>query len=300
MIKNRKSLLEYSADISLLLAALCWGSTFIIVKNTINEIPVFSFLYIRFTLAFIFLSVFLIIRYKNLHLKAILAGFVLGFLIYLIYAFQTVALLYTKASIAAFITGSFIIFTPVLSLFILKKKPYKTSVYSVIITFLGLFLITFKVNDISLSISDLFLLINAFFVALHIIFIDKYSRKYDIHILTALQCFFMAILSFITAIILKEPFLQLEITPYVVFSLLYTSIFATAIAFLIQIGMQRFTTPTKTAIMFSVEPLSAPFFAYFISGETLTSIQYSGAFLIIIGILIAEIGTSKKYKNASH
>jgi len=81
------------------------------------------------------------------------------------------------------------------------------------------------------------------------------------------------------------------------FGIAYTAIFASVIAYLIQIGMQRFTTPTKAAIMFTVEPLSAPFFSYFIGGEILNIHQLFGAALIVTSIIVAEWGTKRKYKN---
>lgn len=294
MQKNRA--LEHTSDILFVLVALCWGSTFIIIKNAISDISVFNFLFFRFLLASLLLSPFLFIKYKYLNIKSIAAGTFLGFLLFLLFAFQTVGLTYTKASIAAFITGAYIIFTPIFSIIILHKKPYKTSIYGVIIAFIGLFFISYE-KDFILNKGIIYLILNAIFLALHLIFVDKYSRKYNVFILTTIQFITITVLSFLCILFFEKTYIHYNFTYNALFAILYTAIFASVIAYLIQIGMQQFTTPTKTAIMFTAEPLSAPFFSYFIGGEILNRHQYFGAALIIISIIIAEWGTKRKYKN---
>jgi drug/metabolite transporter (DMT)-like permease len=293
MIKN--GLLEHTSDFLLILVALCWGSTFIIIKNAISDISVFNFLFFRFFLASILLSPFLIIKHKFISIKSILAGIFLGFLLFLLFAFQTVGLVYTKASIAAFITGSYIIFTPVFSIIILHKKPYKTSIYGVIIAFIGLFFITYE-KDFAFNKGIIYLILNAIFLALHLIYVDKYSRKDNTFVLTTIQFITMTILFFLCINFVEKTEIKLDFTYNALFAILYTAIFASVIAYLIQIGMQRFTTPTKTGIMFTAEPLSAPFFSYFIGNEILNRYQFFGASFIILAIIVVEWGTKQKYK----
>ena len=80
-------------------------------------------------------------------------------------------------------------------------------------------------------------------------------------------------------------------------AVLITAIFATVYAFLIQTYMQQFTTASKTAIIFAMEPVSAAIFAYFMISETLTSIQLSGAVLIVLATIIAEVKFKRKLKH---
>ena len=293
---QKNGALEHISDFLLILVALCWGSTFIIIKNAINDLPVFTFLFLRFLLASILLSPFLIIKNKFINTKSISAGIFLGFLLFLLFAFQTVGLAYTKASVAAFITGAYIIFTPIFSIIILHKKPYKTSIYGVIIAFIGLFFITYE-KDYTISKGMIYLILNAIFLALHLVYVDKYSRTYNIFILTTIQFITMTALSLLCIFFVGDNIISSKFTFNALFGIVYTAIFASVIAYLIQIGMQRFTTPTKTAIMFTAEPLSAPFFSYFIGGEILNMHQLFGAALIVTSIIVAEWGTKRKYKN---
>lgn len=293
---KKNSVFEFAADFLLLSVAICWGSTFIIIKNALSDVPVFTFLFFRFLVASILLSPFILLKYQYINKKSILAGIFLGFLLFLLFAFQTVGLIYVKSSVAAFITGAYIIFTPIFSIIILHKKPYKASAYGVIIAIVGLFFITYE-KDFALNKGIIYLILNAIFLALHLIYVDKYSRKYDIFILTAFQFITMTALSFLCALITKDDIFNVNFTYNALFAIFYTAIFASVIAYLIQIGVQRFTTPTKTAIMFTAEPLSAPFFSYFIGKELLNTHQLIGATFIMLAIVVAEIGTKSKYKH---
>jgi drug/metabolite transporter (DMT)-like permease len=292
---KKNGVLEFTSDFMLFLISICWGSTFIIIKNVISDFPVFTFLFFRFLIASILLSPFILLKYKHINKKSLLAGVFLGFLLFLLFALQTIGLIYVKASVAAFITGTYIIFTPIFSIIILHKKPYKSSVYGVIIAMIGLFFITYEKNFV-LSTGVIYLILNAIFLALHLIYVDKYSRKYNTFILTAFQFITMTVLSFLCAFIFRDNLFNVNFTKGALFAIFYTAIFASVVAYLIQIGMQKFTTPTKTAIMFAAEPLSAPFFSYFIGKEILNTQQLIGAIFIILAMVIAEVGTKNKYK----
>jgi drug/metabolite transporter (DMT)-like permease len=293
---KKNGVLEFTSDFLLFLVALCWGATFIIIKNAISNFPVYTFLFYRFLVSSILLSPFILLKYKYINKKSLLAGVFLGFLLFLVFVFQTIGLVYVKASVAAFITGTYIIFTPIFSIIILHKKPYKSSVYGVIIAMIGLFFITYEKNFV-FSGGIIYLILNAIFIALHLIYVDRYSRKYDTFILTAFQFITMTILSLLCIFIFRDNLFNVNFTKSVLFAIFYTATFASVIAYLIQIGVQQFTTPTKTAIMFAAEPLSAPFFSYFIGKEILNIHQLIGAIFIILAMVIAEVGTKNKYKD---
>jgi drug/metabolite transporter (DMT)-like permease len=73
-----------------------------------------------------------------------------------------------------------------------------------------------------------------------------------------------------------------------------TSVFATVLAFGIQTGMQKYTTPTKAAILFTLEPVSAAFFSYWLGGELLRPRQYLGALLILLAVIVSETGSYRQ------
>ncbi|MBZ4642750.1 MAG: hypothetical protein PWQ25_1062 [Deferribacteres bacterium] len=286
---NRR-LLEYSADISLLFISIIWGSTFIIVKEAVNKIDPVVFLSYRFFFASLLLFPFLFLRKNKISLSSVYAGLVMGFVMFLVFYLQTVGLMYVSASKTGFLTGLYIVFVPLFSFLFLKKKPYPTSIIGVILSIIGLYFISFK-GKVNFGKGEFLILLNAIGIAIHIILTDFYSRKYDAMILTVIQITVTALLStFVSFATNKNIYIQLN--NETIFAFILTGFFATVLAFFIQTAMQKYTTPTKAAILFTLEPVSAAFFGYFIGKEILTFNQYVGALIIILAMLTSEIGSA--------
>jgi drug/metabolite transporter (DMT)-like permease len=296
--KKTTKLMEFIADFSLLGIALLWGSTFIIVKNAIIDIPAFSFLSMRFGLASIILILISLYKIKQLNLNLFKDGIILGIALFSIFAFQTLALKYTSASIIGFLTGLYVIFTPILSIIFLKKYPHLFSLIGVVLAFLGMCFIAF-VDLNTFSIGEIFGLLNAFFIAVHILLTDKFSPKHDALLLTTIQISVVAVLSILFSLITEPYILPEHFSSQLIFAIILTGLFATVLAFFIQTFMQKYTTPTKAALMFVIEPVSSAFFSYFIGAELLLFKQYVGAAFIILATIIAETGTYFKIRKSN-
>ena len=178
------------ADLSLLFVALIWGATFVLVQNAIAFLEPQSFNVVRFTLAAILLGLWLLFfekdQLKKLDRKLILSGIMLGFFLFIGYAFQTLGLLYTTSSKAGFITGLSVVLVPLLMIGILKQRPSINSIAGVSAATAGLYLLT--MSDVSsLNIGDGLVLICAAGFALHIVFTGKYSSSYPTLLLTTVQ-----------------------------------------------------------------------------------------------------------------
>ncbi len=286
---------EFFADLSLLFVAIIWGSTFIIVKQSLVSTPVFSFLFMRFTLAGVLLVLISAPKLKAIDKRVLTDGLLLGIALFLAYAFQTFGLTVTSASITAFITGLFVVFVPILSSLFLKKLPRQEAMVGVVLATIGLALITLQ-DTFLLSLGEFLVLLCAFFVAIHIILTDKFSRRNDYTLLTLVQVNVVALFSLIFSVLFDPRIIPQQFSQQLIFSLIITSVFATVVAFVIQMGMQKHTTPTKTAIIFIMEPVSAAFFSYWLGGELLTTKQYAGTFLILLAMVFTEAGTYLKMK----
>lgn len=288
--------MEHIADISILGIALIWGSTFIIVKQAVESVPTFSFLSLRFGLAAIVLIVISSYKWKLYNRQMFIDGIILGLSLFGIFAFQTLSLKYTSASITGFLTGLYVIFAPILSIVFLKKYPHLFSAIGVVLAFVGLVFIAF-VDIQSFSIGEAFGIVNGFFIGVHILLTDQYSRKHDAILLTTLQITVVAILSVIVSQATEPYTIPENFDNYLVFAIVGTGLFATVLAFFIQTAMQKYTTPTKAAIMFTMEPVSAAFFSFIIGGEVLMFKQYMGAALIVAAMVVAEVGTFIKLRH---
>ena len=286
---------EFLADLSLLFVAIIWGSTFIIVKQSVENTPVFSFLFMRFALAGMLLILINAPKLKAIDKRVLSDGLMLGLALFLAYAFQTFALTVTSASITAFITGLFVVFVPILSSVFLRKLPRQEAIVGVVFATIGLALITLQ-GKFLLSFGEFLALVCAFFIATHIILTDKLSRRNDFSLLTLVQINIVALFSLIFSLFLDPRIIPVQFNNQLIFSLIINSIFATVVAFVIQTGMQKHTTPTKAAIIFIMEPVSAAFFSYWLGGEVLTAKQYAGTFLILLAMVFTEAGTYLKMK----
>ena len=286
---------EFFADFSLLFVAIIWGSTFIIVKQSVESTPVFPFLFMRFALAGMLLILINAPKLKAIDKGVFIDGVMLGIALFLAYAFQTFALTVTSASITAFITGLFVVFVPVLSSVFLKKLPRQEAMIGVVFATIGLAFITLQ-GKFFVSFGEFLAFVCAFFIAIHIILTDKLSRRNDFGLLTMVQVNMVALFSLIFSLFLDSHVIPIHFNNQLIFSLIINSIFATVVAFVIQTSMQKHTTPTKAAIIFIMEPVSSAFFSYWIGGELLTAKQYVGTSFILLAMVFTEARTYLKIK----
>ena len=290
---NKKKLLEYRADFLLLTVAISWGVTFLMVQDAIKTVPVYAFLFWRFAIATILMAIISYKYFKELTKESILYGVILGVFLFSGFATQTFGLAFTKSSIIAFLTGLNVIIVPFLAYVIFKQHVRLMVFIGSILAVIGLYMLTMS-GELSIGTGELLGLTCAAFFALQIVFTDKYSKKVNVFMLVLFQFLTVTILSLIFSLSLDNVTFNLEFDYVFLKAVLITAIIATVYAFLIQTYMQQFTTPTKTAVIFSMEPVSAGIYGYFAGNEILTSIQISGAVLIIFAVLLAELKFKKE------
>ncbi|WP_368029008.1 DMT family transporter [Arcobacter sp. s6] len=289
-------LYELRADLLLLSVAIAWGVTFLMVQDAINTTPVYAFLFFRFAIASV-LMFFIAYKFLNeINKKTIAYGVILGLFLFSAFATQTFGLVYTKSSIVAFITGLNVIVVPFLAYFIFKDFISKNVLIATVIAVIGLYLLTMS-GVLTIGKGELLTLICAFLFALQIIFTGKFSKEVNVFLLVLFQLITVAVLSLIFSLNIDNVTFNLTYDYAFFKAVIITAVFATVYAFLIQTYMQQFTTATKTAIIFAMEPVSASIFAYLSVGEVLTSIQLTGAILIVFATVIAELKFKKKLKH---
>ncbi|WP_320035052.1 DMT family transporter [Halarcobacter sp.] len=290
---NRKKLLELRADLLLLTVAIAWGVTFLMVQEAIETVPVYSFLFYRFLIATVLMAIIAYKFYNKINKQTIFYGFVLGTFLFSAFATQTFGLAYTKSSIVAFITGLNVILVPFFAYVIFKDHVRKMVFIGSLVAVVGLYLLTMS-GELTLGFGEFLTLICSALFALQILFTDKYSKKVNVFMLVLFQFLTVTIYSLIFSLSLDEVTFNVNMDGAFLKAVIVTSVFATVYAFLIQTYMQQFTTPTKTAIIFTMEPVSAGIYGYFVGNELLTSIQILGAVFIIFAVLLAELKLKKE------
>ena len=288
---------EFGADIVLFTVALSWGATFVIVQDAIKDIPVFAFLFLRFFLSFILMFLLSLKYIKQLDKTLVKSGIFLGSLFFLGYATQTYGLVYTKSSVVAFITGLNVVIVPIVVYVLFKQRVYIFSIIGAVIAAFGLWLLTGADGIDSFGKGEFYSLLCATFFAIHIVYTAKLSKRYNIFLLVSIELLTVAMLSLFASLAVDPFTLPKEYSYPLILALVTTVLFATVYALFMQTYMQQFTTPAKTAIIFTMEPASAAVFSYFYAHEILNTTQVTGGVIMIAAMLIAEIGSY--YRNKS-
>ncbi len=292
---------QLKADLAILGITVVWGSSFIIMKNITEDIPPYAYLALRFLVAAIILAAVFHKQLKTIDLKSIWSGSVVGLTLYAGMMLQVVGLKTTSASNSAFITGLNVIMVPVISVLLLKKRPSMKAFTGAVLAVSGLFVL--KGFSGTWTVGDTLTLLCALCFALQIIFIDKFASDVNIYHLAVVQVASAAVLYVITWMIagvanVAEPF---TISPKIILTVLYTGALGTALAFGVQTIAQKFTTPTRTALIITCEPVFGAFFALIVpdvngNTETLTISMVLGCLMILSGMLIAELDKGIKDK----
>jgi len=286
---------QLKADLSLFSITIIWGSSFIVMKNISDDIPAYAYLAMRFLVASIILALIFNKNLKGINFSGIMRGLLIGLLLYAGMMLQVLGLKTTTASNSAFITGLNVIMVPIISVFLLKKRPPLNAVIGVILAALGLFFLTgFQGNWV---IGDTLTLMCAVCFALQIIFIDKFASDMDIYHLAFIQVTSAAVFYLITWAGIE--FASADPTPVVldskiIFTILYTGAFGTAFGYGVQTIAQKYTTPTRTALILTCEPVFGAIFALIVpdiygNTETLTIKTFIGCLLILSGMIVTEL-----------
>ncbi len=274
------------AELFLLSITLIWGSTFATSKYLLSSISPLFYIGIRFALAAMILSLLYLGRVRSMARNAVRKGGILGFLLFMGFATQTIGLQYTGASKSAFITGMMVVFTPICQLIIERRPPKIGNVIGIVLVTIGLYLLTSPAGS-EFNFGDALNLVCAVIFALYIVYLDVFSKGEDPIQLTLVQFVVCMLLGLGGAASFES--IAFAPTAGVVGALLYLAIFATVIAISVQVRFQKDTTPTRSAVIFSIEPVLAAGFAYFLLGELLGPLGLLGGVLIVIGVLVSEL-----------
>jgi drug/metabolite transporter (DMT)-like permease len=282
--------LRLKGDLALVFVTFIWGATFILVKDALNGVSTMLFLTLRFTLAT--LALWFVFRGRGSHYprnrrRELLIGLLIGACLFSGYVLQTLGLRYTTASKTGFITGFNIVLVPVLSAILYRRPPRVSEVIGVGIATAGMGLMTLNSLRFDIGFGDLLVLGCSFAYALHIVVLGHFSRHMSFETLALNQIGAGALLGALTFWWVETP--RIAWTRDVIIALLVTSLLATALAFSVQSWAQQFTTPTRTALIISLEPLFAWATSFLIAGERLTLRAATGAMLILAGILFVEL-----------
>ncbi|HUK56008.1 MAG TPA: DMT family transporter [Nitrospiria bacterium] len=285
MFKTRRG----RAELFLFATTFIWGGTFVVVKVGLGDFSPVLLVALRFSLAALVLFVFGLKRILRIDRVLLWKGSLLGSLLFLGFALQTIGLNDTTASKSAFITGLMVIFTPVFQFAIEKRVPKLGNLVGVAVVTAGLWLLT-SPSGAGFTRGDALTLLCAAVFGLYIVMLDLFSKATEPLPLTFVQMLTPAILGWTTLPLLETP--VWHPTANAITVLLYCALLGNVLSSYVQTRYQRDTTPTRAAIIFTVEPLWASILGYLMLKEMIGYWGMAGGALIIAGILVSELSDS--------
>ena len=281
------------ADLGLLLCALIWGATFVVVKDALADVSVAVYIAVRFALSAAVMGILFWRSLRGLDCNAIWAGAQIGVFLLGGYAFQTTGLKFTTPSKAAFITGSSVVLVPVL-LAVFGRRRISAWIWAgALAAFAGLYYLAVPPEGLAaLNIGDPIVFAAAIMFALHIIFISRHVGEHSSGALSFLQVATTAVLA--TAALPLLAITRVEQPRWVwsgnlIAAVLITALGSTVIGFSLQTWAQKYTSPSHTAIFISLEPVFAVLTSWLFAREQIGRRIIVGGALILAGILIAEL-----------
>ncbi|HLM37278.1 MAG TPA: DMT family transporter [Gaiellaceae bacterium] len=272
------------ALLALIAVTVVWGVTFVQVKDAVEVYPLFAFLAVRYAIAAGVLGVVAMPRVRALGRSGLLAGGVLGVLLGVGIGLQTAGLERTTVSSTGFITGLYVVLTPLFGLVLFRTRVGLEVWLGVVLSVTGLAMLSGV--HVGSTTGDLLVLASTSAQALQIVMVERYANRYDAIALTFVEMATCCLGFFAITLALGDLSVPRGWTVWG--ALLVTGVFASALAYLIQIWAQRRLSAARIALVFALETVFAGIFGYWLSGDRLGWLGWGGCGAILGGIALAE------------
>ena len=277
------------ATLTLLAVTACWGSTFFLIKDLLERVPTLDFLAIRFAIATLFLVAIAPRALGRLDPTYRRHALVLGSLYGLAQILQTTGLEHTPATVSGFITGMYVVFTPLLVAPLLHTRIPRITWAAVLLAASGLAFLT--LGGLSVGLGELLILVAAVLYALHIVGLGAWSSPEQALGMSIIQIMVITVVCFVASV---PNGITLPQQRADWLAILYMAVFAGALAMVGQTWAQAHLPPTRTAIIMTMEPVFAAFFAVLLGGESMTARMILGGLLVLAAMLIVELAPRRR------
>lgn len=270
----------------IVIATLIWGSTFFIMKDTLDDVDLMFLLAFRFSLAAAILALVFWKRWRVMDLRYLWQGGALGVLLFAAYAVQNYGLTDTTPGKNAFFTAVYCVIVPFLYWAVDRLRPSRWNVLAALLCVAGIGFVSWD-GGLSLTGGDLLTLLSGFIYACHIVAVSKFSQGRDIFILTILQ-FAATALCCWTGTLFTHGVPVDGLPQRAWWVLLYLAVAATALALLFQNVGQKYTDPSSAALLLSLEAPFGVAFSVLFGSENPAPLMYLGFLLIFLAVVCSE------------
>ncbi|MGG3281586.1 DMT family transporter [Paenibacillus solani] len=279
------------ADLMILFITLCWGSSYLLMKIGLDTLGAFNLIALRFGLAFILAGAIFIRRLRQVNVKTIRYAMLLGFILFIMFTALTFGLKTTTTSNAGFLVSLTVVFVPLIHTFLFKKKLENKVIICIILALAGIALLTIQL-PFRFRIGDLFCITAALCYALHINIVSTAAQKVDTLNLGILQLGFTGLYAFVSSLLFETSLWPSTTNSWM--AVLVLSILCTAVGFIFQTIAQKYTTATRTGLVFSLEPVFAALAGFWFAHEFMNINQYWGAALVFLSVILSSINVKTR------
>jgi drug/metabolite transporter (DMT)-like permease len=278
------------AELLMASVSLAWGSSYLLMKIGLDSISPFNLIALRFGIAFICVGLIFSPRFRTLTVSILTKGVLMGVLLFLLFSGLVYGVNHTTASTAGFLASTTVIIVPILESILKRRLPNKSIMFSILLTVIGLYLLTIK-DTFALDRGSVYCLLAALFYAIYIVVLDMIAKNEDMLLISIIQLGITSLLGALFMLCVETP--SLPETPIQWGAIIGLGLICSAYGFVIQPIAQRYTTPEKIGLIFSLEPVFSAILSYIFLHEILGVKGYFGAALIFSGVILSNIKKTK-------
>lgn len=265
----------------LIFTTILWGGSFVFNKIGFREIPPLSFLFLRFLLATMLMALICLPRLKSLNSTILKRGALVGTALAAANLSFVLGVSGTSATRAGFLNNLFVLLVPLICYLLWRDKVDRLTFGGICLAVLGIGALAWGGG---FSRGDLFSTVCAFFIAFHIIAVSKVLSNDDVYLVTLIQFATVTTIGGLLLLFLPQP--EFHIGAASASALLYCAIFPTIICFTVQNTFQRYTTPTKASLIYTLDPVWSMLGGFAILGERLGLMEGAGCALVFAAVLV--------------
>lgn len=285
---HQKHLKKYRAHIALILIALIWGTTFPLGKYIIGFVPVFTYLWIRFLLAALILLPLSMKSLKKTSKKNVIVALIIGIMLFLAFAFQTVGLQYTTAAKVSFATGLYVVLVPFIYFFLFRTPLRLPAIIGSILACIGLALLGGDLSGLTeWDYGVTLVVICAVFTALQIVGVARYANDIDPLVLAFFQTLVVGLCCLGTALFTET--IPETFGFWIWFFIIFLAVFATVIAYFVQCWAQKQINHTAAAIIISLESVFGAVLSWIYLDEPFSGMMVIGCVFLFSAMIITQM-----------
>ena len=265
----------------LILTTFFWGGSFLFNKLGLREIPPIHFVFIRFSLASILMLALCSTRLKGLNPDIIRRGAIVGAALGMTNLTFVYGVSGTSISRAGILNNMFVLFIPLVCALIWRDRVGRANMAGIALAVAGIGLLAS--GGTGFNRGDLISTVCAVFIAIHIITVSKVLRNDDVYLISLVQFVTVTFMSGTAALLTGAPSYSIGATGAL--SLAYCAIFPTLLCFTLQNSYQRYTTPTRAGLVYTLDPVWSLLAGFIFLGERLEAREWIGCGLIFMAVL---------------